>query len=218
MFDAVIAWLEQMAQAVPLPLFVMVGGIIEEIIAPIPSPLVSTLAGSITSAQELGIPYLLMICALSTAAKTAGAWIFYFLGDKLEDLAVPRFGKYIGVKHEELEHFSDRFSGTWKDDFTLLLLRSIPVMPSTPVSLICGILKIRLRTFLVSTFFGFYLRNLFFMILGYSGLHAMESLMSGIDTAETFFKIVIIGGVVLVLGWMYYQRQTGRAVHWFKKK
>lgn len=218
MFDAVIAWLEHTAQAVPLPLFVMMGGIVEEIIAPIPSPLVSTLAGSITSAQKLGVPYLLWICALATVAKTLGAYIFYIIGDKLEDLAVPRFGKYIGVTHKDLENFSGRFGGTWKDDVTLLLLRSIPVMPSTPVSLICGIVKLSLRTFFVSTFFGFYIRNLFFMWIGYTGLTAMESLMSGIDTAETVLKIAIVGGMALVIIWLYYKRKKGDHVNWFKSK
>jgi len=218
MFDALVLWLEQTAQSVPLPLFVMMGGIVEEIIAPIPSPFVSTLSGSITSAQQLGFPYLLWICVLATIAKTVGAYIFYVIGDKLEDLAVPRFGKYIGVTHKDLENFSNRFGGTWRDDVTLLILRAIPVMPSTPISLVCGIIKIRLRTFFISTFFGFYIRNLCFMLIGYTGLTAMESLMSGIDTAETVLKILIVGGGVAILGWLYYKRKKGDHVHWFKPK
>ncbi len=218
MFDAVITWLEATAQSVPLPLFVIVGGLIEEILAPIPSPLVSTLSGSITSAQQLGVPYLLWICAIATLSKTFGAWIFYYLGDKLEDVAVPRFGKYIGITHHDLEHFSDRFGGGWKDDIMLLLIRAIPVMPSTPISLLCGIVKIQLRTFLIATYFGFYIRNLTFMVIGYTGLHAMESLMSGIDTAETILKVVIVAAAVLILGWLYLKRRTGEAHKWLAKK
>jgi membrane protein DedA with SNARE-associated domain len=206
-----------MAQAVPLPLFVTAGGVIEEIIAPIPSPLVTTLAGSIVLTQELGIMYLLWICALATFAKTFGAWIFYVVGDKLEDVAVPRFGKYIGVDHEDLEHFGERFKGTSCDELTLLLLRAIPVMPSTPISLICGILKIRMRTFLLATYGGFYLRNLFFMLIGYTGLSAAESLMQGIDTAETVLKVVIVGSVGMVLALLYWKRKTGHPAQWLKR-
>jgi len=209
MFEGIIVWLEQTAQAVPLPIFVMVGGIVEEIIAPIPSPLVSTLAGSITATQQLGIPYLLWICALATLAKTIGAWLFYVLGDKLEDLAVPRFGKYIGVKHEDLERFGGYFKGTWKDAVILLVLRSIPVMPSTPISLVCGILKINLRTFFVATYIGFYIRNFTFMLLGYTGLSAIGSLMEGIDTAETVLKLLLVLMGVAVIGWLYWKRYKG---------
>lgn len=217
MFQSIIVWLEQTAEAVPLPIFVMVGGIVEEIVAPIPSPLVTTLAGSITSAQQFGIPSLLWICALATLAKTIGAWLFYVLGDKLEDVAVPRFGKYIGVKHEDLEHFGEHFNGTWKDEVILLVLRSIPVMPSTPISLLCGILKINLRTFFAATYIGFYVRNLSFMLLGYTGLAAMGSLMEGINTAETFLKLVIVLGGVGILGWLYWKRRSGHPARWFKR-
>lgn len=217
MVQGIIFWLEQTAQAIPLPLFVMVGGIVEEIIAPIPSPLVSTLAGSITATQNLGIPYLLWICALLTVAKTLGAWLFYVLGDKLEDLAIPRFGKYIGVKHEDLESFGGHFKGTWKDEAILLVLRSIPVMPSTPISVVCGVLKIRLRTFLTATLIGFYIRNFTFMLLGYTGLAAMGSLMEGINTTETIFKIVIVLTGVGVIGWLYWKRRTKDPARWFNR-
>lgn len=217
MFASVITWLEQLAQTVPLPLFVMVGGIVEEIVAPIPSPLVSVLSGTITQSQKLGLPYLLWICLLATFAKTLGAWIFYWLGDKFEDIAVPRFGKYIGVSHEDLEKFGGYFKGTWKDTVVLLLIRAIPVMPSTPISVLCGVLKIRTSAFLLSTYIGFYIRNLTFMLIGYSGLSALDSLMSGIDTTETVLKIGIVLGVVAVLGWLYWKRKTGDPVSLLKK-
>ncbi len=158
------------------------------------------------------------ICALATLAKTIGAWLFYVLGDKLEDLAVPRFGKYIGVRHEDLEHFGEHFKGTWKDAVILLILRSIPVMPSTPISLVCGILKINLRAFFVATYIGFYIRNLTFMLLGYTGLAAMGSLMEGIDTAETLFKILIVLAGVGLLGWLYWKRRSGHPARWLKMR
>lgn len=217
MFEGVILWLEHTAQSVPLPIFVMVGGIIEEILAPIPSPLVSVLAGSITKAQQLGVPYLLWICVLSTFAKTIGAWIFYFLGDKFEDIAIPRFGKYIGVSHADLEHFGGHFNGTKKDDFILLIIRAIPVMPSTPISLLCGLLKINMRTFLIATYIGFYIRNLFFMVIGYTGLSAAEDLMNGLSTAEDILKVAIVGIVLLVLAWLYWRRAKGKPIKLFKK-
>ena len=212
MFESSIAWLTQTAQAIPLPLFVMVGGIVEEILAPIPSPLVSTLTGSIAESQRLGIWYLLGICALATFSKTIGAWIFYVLGDKLEGLAVPRLGKYIGVNHEELERFGKYFTGKWYDGVILLGIRAIPVMPSTPISLLCGILKINLRTFLFATYVGFYIRNFIFMLLGYTGLSATAELMQGIDTAETILKVAIVLAVVCVLGWLYWRRRQGKLV------
>lgn len=217
MFEAVVLWLKDIAAVVPLPVFVTVGGIVEEIVAPIPSPLVATLAGSITASQEQGVIYLLLLCAVATVAKTIGASIFYVLGDKLEHLAVPRFGKYIGVTHSDIETLRARLSGTWKDEVTLLIIRSIPVMPSTPVSLVCGILKVKFRVFLFTTYVGFYIRNMVFFTLGYTGLSAAESLMTGLDTAETILKIAMVLLAVIVIGWLYWKRRTGSPLTWLKR-
>jgi len=218
MFDAVILWLEGIAQSVPLPLFVILGGVIEEIIAPIPSPLVATLSGSIAASQNMGWGMVLWICAMATMAKTCGAWIFYILGIWFKDLAVPRFGKYIGVSQNDLERFGSHFDGSKKDLIILLIIRAIPVMPSTPISLLCGTLNIGFRTFLFSTLIGFYIRNFIFMMIGYTGLSAVDSLMSGIDTAETVLKIALIALVLGVLGWLYIKRQKSHPAGWIGKK
>lgn len=212
MFAHVIAWLEHLAGSVPLPLFVTIGGMVEEIIAPVPSPLVSTLAGSIAQSQHWSIWGLLVICALDTCTKTLGATVFYVIGDKLEDLAVPRFGKWIGVGHEEVEQFGERFSGTWKDGLMLAALRAIPVMPSTPLSLACGIIKIRKRVFIAASYAGFYVRNFFFMFLAYIGIEAMESFLHGADTAETIIKMLMVTAVIVLLGYLYWRRGQRKTV------
>jgi membrane protein DedA with SNARE-associated domain len=214
MLEGIIAWLHQTAQTIPLPIFVVIGSLAEEIIAPIPSPLVATLAGSISASQGQGLVYLVGICALATLAKTLGAWLFYVLGDKVEDVLVPRYGKYIGVRHEDVERFGEHFKGSWRDAAILFIVRSIPMMPSTPISVLSGILKIHLRTFFIATYAGFYIRNLIFMFLGYTGLAAMESLMQGIDTAETLFKILIVCASLSIIGWLYWKRRTSHPAKW----
>ncbi|MBM3231569.1 VTT domain-containing protein [Candidatus Peregrinibacteria bacterium] len=217
MLEHLLTWMTQLADSVSLPVFVIVGGIVEEIVAPIPSPLVNALAGSIAKAQKLGVPFLLWLNLLSAVSKTAGTWIFYVVGDKLEDAVVPRFGKYIGVTHNDLEHFGEHFKGTSKDDIILLILRAIPAMPSTPISLICGILKINMRTFLVSTCAGFYLRNLFFMAIGYSGFAAADALIEGFGTIESVLTIVMVLTGVAFVTWLYWMRGRVHPGTWLRK-
>lgn len=217
MFEGVLLWLQNLATEVPLPLFVMIGGIVEELVAPIPSPIVNGLAGSIAKMQGFGIPSLLWLCLLSTVAKTAGTWIFYVLGDKLEDGVAPKFGKYIGVTHEDLEQFGTRFNGGWRDGVTLFVLRAIPVMPSTPISLVCGILKINMRTYVVSTFAGFFLRNLFFMGLGFSGIEAANAIFEGFNSIESMLTAVILAAILLALGWLYWKRGKVHPGKWLRK-
>jgi membrane protein DedA with SNARE-associated domain len=218
MFAHLVAYIETLSQTVPLELFVVVGTILEEIISPIPSPLVMTLAGSIAVTQEYSWGYLFFLALLAAASKTAGATLFYVLSDKAEDILIPRFGKFFGVSHADLEHYGERFQKNWKDEVMLTLLRSIPMMPSIPISVACGVLKIKFRTFLTSTFIGFYVRELFFLGLGFTGLHAAESLMNGIDSIETLLKVIIVVGALLLLAWLYYKRSTGHPANWFRRK
>ena len=218
MFEGITTWLSDLADAIPLELFVTIGGVIEEIVAPIPSPVVNAIAGSIAREQELGLGFLLWLALLSSLAKTLGAWLFYALGWLLEDAVVPRYGKYIGVKQSELERFSEHFQGGYKDDVILLILRAIPVMPSTPVSLCCGVLKMKQRTFFLATIVGFFFRSLFFIWLGYTGIQAADSLLHGINSAESALTVVIFLGVGLLLGWLYWRRRSHHPAGWLRRQ
>ncbi len=216
MIENIITWIERLAYSVPLSLFVVIGGFVEEIIAPIPSPLVTTLAGTIAKTQHVGLLYVLWICVLSTAAKTFGAWVFFYVGKKFEAIFIPRFGKYIGVTHEDVTQFGSRFDGKKKDFFVLAIIRAIPVMPSTPISLACGMVEIGTKTFCLATFLGFFIRNGLFMLLGFSGLSAVESLMQGLDSAESILKILIVLAGIIGLGWLYWMRKSGKVQRWFR--
>jgi len=216
MFTEIIHWLEAFAQSVPLSLFVFVGGIIEEVIAPIPSPLVASLAGSIAATQGLGLAGLAIICVVATVGKTLGATIFYGLGIVFKDLAVPRFGKYVGVTEKDLTSFGRHFNGSKRDILMLIVIRAIPVMPSTPISLLCGTLNINAKTFFSASLLGFYVREMIFMLIGYTGLSALDSLMNGLDMAETILKIVVVVAFLAVLGWLFWKRKKSDPALWLK--
>ena len=61
MFEWLIAWLETLAQNVDPALFVFIGSFVEEIVAPIPSPLI--MATTAALAHSLQLPWL-EICAV----------------------------------------------------------------------------------------------------------------------------------------------------------
>ena len=217
MIESIISWLTVFAHNTSLPIFVLVGGVVEEIVAPIPSPLVATLAGSILATQNASWPMVLWICLLATIGKTTGATIFYILGYKFEDWTITYANKYIGVSHEDIENFSKRFSKKQKNTWLLLSIRAIPMMPSTPISLVCGILKMPLKVFLFASLGGFYIREFIFIYIGYAGLQTVDSLMNGLDTGETIMKAIIVIGGIGLLGYLYYKRSRGKTVSWIKK-
>jgi len=203
---------------VPLELYVFLGTLIEEIIAPIPSPLVMAIAGTIARAQSLRFFSVAVIIGIAAASKTLASWFFYFLSDKAEDLLIKKFGKFIGFSHKEVENIGKRFDGTSKDDWVLIFLRALPVMPSTPISVACGFIKLNVKTFIRSTLVGNLIRSSIFFFLGYSGLSILESLMKGFDNIENLINIVIILLIIAGLGWVYYKRGKGDFHRWFEKK
>lgn len=203
---------------VPIVVFVAMGSLIEEIIAPIPSPLVMMTAGTLAQAQHQRFAYLLWIALIAAVFKTLGCWLFYFLGDKAEDLVTTRFGKFLDLNHKDVKEVGKLFNGTSKDEIILTLIRAFPIMPTTPISLACGFIKMNLRSYLGATLVGTYLRSLMFLYVGYSGLTFLKSMVGGVNSAESMMNIVIGAIIVGILAFIYYKRGKGGLHQWLKKK
>ena len=203
----IILYLEKLAQYVPLEIFTIIGTFLEEVIAPIPSPFVLTTAGTITKAQNNPLSYILFIAVLASLSKTFGGWLLYKITDKLEDVFTSKFGRLIGITQGDVERIGKFFNGTKKDWLVLFILRSLPIFPSSPISITSGLIKIKMRTFLITTFTGTIIRNLCYLYLGYAGLAASEEVMRGLNKSETFGEIFVVISVAFALLWGYRKRK-----------
>ena len=162
-----------MATMVPLPWFAIIGSFIEEVIAPIPSALVMTVAGTLAATSAKAWWYIIFLAIIGSVSKTVGSWLVYVLSDKAEDVLIRKIGWIFGLSHQNVENAGKYFNKGLRDDVVLFLLRAIPFMPTAPVSIGSGIIKINIRTFLVSTFFGNIVRNLFYLYVGYTGVNIL---------------------------------------------
>ncbi len=209
----VLTWLESLAAQIPPAQFVFIGALVEEIIAPIPSPLVMLLAGTVAASQSQSVLFLFFLACVGSLSKTFGGLIMYVIADKAEDVIVDKFGKFLGVSHKDTEGFGKYLGKGMKDDIAVFLLRAIPIIPTAPVSVLAGILKINRKTYVLSTFFGLILRNCIYLYLGYTSVGALESLAQGFDSLEKIGYVllaVILSGAIL---WMYRKRQQGNVAH-----
>lgn len=207
MISSILDYFEKFADKVPLEIFVFVGAFLEEVIAPVPSPFVMTLAGSVAESQGYAFWYLLVIAVIASAGKTLGAILLYWLADKAEDLMLSRIGKFVGITHQEVEKFGSKLSGTKRDLITLLIIRSTPVIPSAPISLICGFLKIDLKQFITATFFGTIIRDFVYLYFGYTSLDAATKLVEGMEGVESFITIAMALIGFLIVGWIIYKKK-----------
>lgn len=199
------------ATQVSLPWFVFIGSFLEEVISPIPSTLIMGTAGSLALVDGRSLRYLVLLSLIGNVGKILGAWLYYFVGDRLENMLVKPITKYFGVKHEDIEKMGKRFTGHhWKDGGVLFLLRIVPFVPAMPVSLAAGIIKMDVRVFLVATYAGNFFKDLFYLFIGYLGLVKLHTLWRQIDSVKFGTDIavgVVLGGFLLFL---YLYRGRGR--------
>jgi len=205
--------LHRMSTSVPLPIFITVGAALEEIIAPIPSPLVMTLAGSLSASAAQPLSYLFYLAIIGSLAKTAASYVVYVISDKAEDVVLTKFGRFLGVSHKEVEKFGAQLSGGWTDNLVMLALRAIPIIPTAPVSIIAGLLKLDVATFLWTTAIGYAVRNYFYLYLGATSIGALESLNAGLDSFEKVGYLILFVILTVLTLFFYKKRQDDNIVH-----
>lgn len=196
------------AAHMPLAIFAPVVYFMEELIPPIPSPSVMLATGSMAQIQGYPVQGLVILAILGAVGKTFGAGIIYWLADKIEDLLMSKVSKFIGITHEQVEAFGKRLGNGWKDYVVLVIVRALPMMPSSLVSIGSGLLKIDFKLYIVSTFFGSIIRAYIYIYIGYIGTTVVASFLKNTSTSiESYIQILAVILCVGGLGYLYYRRK-----------
>jgi len=190
-------------------LSVFIGVIIEQIIVPIPSPLIVMGAGAILISPDFSIPnaflQILWIIVLPGAvASTLGSYIGYLISYHGGKALVVRYQRFLGVDWKEIENLEKRFQGK-KEALSIFFSRAIPVFPISLVSIFAGLLRVPVRPFTFYTFLGSIFRCLFLGFVGWWIGATYEKVATQLDSAETIISIlmlIVMGGV---LGSLYYK-------------
>lgn len=206
MFTALETSLISLIDRIPLEFFVFVASFVEEVIAPIPSPTVMMLSGSFAQLQGYFLPGLITLALIGAVGKTIGAIIVYFIADKAEDIVIGKFGAFFGVSREDVESLGKKFGNGSRDYLILTVLRALPIMPSSVVSVGSGILKIPLRLYIISTFLGTILRDGVYLYVGYVGTDMLKSLVDRSSHIESYVELIVGIGVLAALVFLYVKR------------
>jgi membrane protein DedA with SNARE-associated domain len=190
-------------------LSVFIGVIIEQIIVPIPSPMIIMGAGAILIPPELSIPsaflqILWVIVLPGTIASTLGSYIGYLISYYGGKALVVRYQRFLGVDWKEIENLEKRFQGK-KEALSIFLSRAIPVFPISLVSIFAGLLRVPVRPFTFYTFLGSIFRCLFLGFVGWWIGATYEKVATRLDSVETIISILMLIGMGGVLGYLYYR-------------
>jgi membrane protein DedA with SNARE-associated domain len=200
--DAILNYLTVFATSVSLPLFVIIGAILEEIIALIPSPFVPLTAGSLALSQNKTVYFILFLAFVGALAKTFSTSVVFWISDKLEDLITRgKLGKLLGLEANEIERYGKIFSKSKSNTLILFILRALPFVPTLPVTVVAGLIKIKFKIFVLGTFLGMLVRNAFYLLAAFYGLQQFQGLMDSMNTLNFILEIVII---ISFLGFIFF--------------
>ena len=188
---------------------VFIGVMIEQIIVPIPSPLIIMGAGAILIPAELSIPnaflqILWIIVLPGSIASTLGSYIGYLISLYGGKALVDRLQRFLDVDWQEIENLEKRFKGK-KEALSIFFSRAIPVFPISLVSIFAGLLRIPIRPFTFYTFLGSIFRCFFLGFFGWWMGATYERVATRLDSVETIVSIVMLIGMGLVFIYLYYK-------------
>lgn len=190
-------------------LSVFIGVMIEQVIVPIPSPMIIMGAGAILISPELSIlnaflQILWLIVLPGTIASTLGSYIGYTISYYGGKALVIRFQRFLDVDWNQMERLEKRFQGK-KEAWSLFLARAIPVFPISLVSIFSGLFRIPIRPFTLYTFLGSIFRCLFLGFIGWWAGATYEKVAGHLDSLETIISILMLITMGGILGYLYYK-------------
>lgn len=200
-------------------LSVFTGVMIEQIIIPIPSPLILMGAGFLLISPQSSIPIaflqiLWIIVLPGTVASTLGSFIGYTISYYGGKILVIRLQRFLGVNWNEIEQLERRFRGK-KEAWSIFFSRAIPVFPISLISIIAGLLRIPFRPYTLYTFLGSIFRCLFLGFFGWWIGSTYEKIATHLDSFETIFSILILIGIGMAFIF-FYSKFRGKTYHPFK--
>ncbi len=178
---------------------------IENVFPPIPSEVILTFGGFMTSNTNMTITGVIIV---STIGSVIGAIILYLLGrlltkERLYKLVDGRIGKILRFKKQDIDKSEEWFSKKGKS--TVLFCRFIPIVRSL-ISIPAGMTKMEFSLFLIYTIIGSAIWNSVLTYLGFATGNAWESVAKYVDN---FAKITLImfACVVCVCGFIVYKKR-----------
>ncbi len=186
-------------------------GIIEQILIPIPSPLITMAGGFLLITKEqpllsaLGEIFLKITLPYSIAA-VLGLGIVYFIAYFGGKLLIEKFSRFIGFSWQNIEHLQKKFKGTWHDDLLIFILRAIPVIPISIISGVAGAIRMPIANFYLASALGILVRSFILGFIGWQVGEAYESMAQGLDQVSDLLTIVIAAAIFGFLIWGYKKR------------
>src|SRR3989344_2263784 len=157
-FSALVVWSVAFIHAYgPYSVFFIV--ILEEVLVPIPSPLVIMGAGFILvepglALWDAAVKVFFVIAIPAAVASTIGSFFVYGIGYYGGKPLIRKLNRFIGVSWRDVLREEKKIEKGKKIWTTIALLRAVPFFPIALVSLTSGVLRLDWKKYALATFIG----------------------------------------------------------------
>jgi len=145
--------------------------VIEEVIVPIPSAVILLGSGFLFLKGPFSIALLgtLLFTVVIPAALglTLGSLVIYWLAYKGGKPFLDRYGKWLGVGWSDVEIVTKKFEAGTFDEWSMVLARVFPVIPSVLIAVFCGVTRMPYKKYTILTFIGAFFKALFLGLIGW---------------------------------------------------
>lgn len=184
-----------------LGIFILI--LVENIFPPIPSEIILSLGGFMTTQSEMTVP---LVILFATLGAVIGAFILYGIGRLVNKDVIARWldgrvGKVLGFKPADVDKANEWFEK--KGNITVLFCRCIPIVRSL-ISIPAGMSKMKMLPFVLYTVVGTTVWNTILVVAGHFLGEAWHKVADIVDKFGNVVLVVIILLVVAFLGWHFY--------------
>ncbi len=179
---------------------------LENIFPPIPSEVILTFGGFMTTYTEL---HVFGVIIASTAGSLLGACVLYGVGNIL---SAERLGKILDGKIGQILHFKkeDVFKACdWfnsKGKSTVFLCRCVPIVRSL-ISIPAGMAKMKFGLFFILTTLGSLIWNTVLVYLGVAASSSWEKIVAGTDV-YTKVTVVVLGLAFVIAVFLFIKKRN----------
>ena len=164
---------------------------IENIFPPIPSEVILTFGGYMTTYSNLNVP---LVILFSTLGSLVGAIVLYYIGkilnkERLKKIVSGKIGKILFLKQDDIDKADAWFDK--KGEKCVFFCRFVPIVRSL-ISIPAGMSEMKLSKFFLYTTIGSLIWNSVLVILGSIVGENWESIVNIFDTYSNIALIVLI--------------------------
>lgn len=184
--------------------------LIENLFPPIPSEVILTFGGFMTTTTELNIPWMIVA---ATIGAVGGAAILYGVGTLLDverlDKIIDKYGNILRITHADIhkaDSWFDRY-GFW----TVFFCRFVPLIRSL-ISLPAGMANMNFGLFLLFTTIGTLIWNTVLIYLGAAVGSQWETIVHYMDIYSNIaYVIIAIIGIAVIIWYIRKRKQPVKA-------